>query len=352
MGEALRHAKICQLSIITIFGLLLLCADASAQQKRVRRRLHRAVDPEAVDDAQDTSRPAELTYEQRERFKQQWHPSGMGHPLSDNYPGYRGAHKAVLTPETATLSAEIFPMYYTPVTRSSAFKLRFSSNIFRTRDVAFEAYHDMSKYINFNFHPTKVKLDLWGNVFWLKYSSPTVVDEFDVTRAVEYGEAELVNTMVPLPRMNVKQQNMVFLEPQRRYAFKAANVRKIAELDGRVLCTTQIRRVRGHKMLAALRAQRLKRENDEITSRQKMEFGSSLAGRKKERAKGRRLQSGRAEEIDDGVEIKSVNINKLEEDDGFSKTKMVKEMRDGKRSMLLLYSKKYIREIILVCKVT
>lgn len=342
--------------ILIIFAALLIVADVSAQAKtpKHRRKLQLPKDPEVEDDAMDTSKPEILDQQQQNAMNRQWHPQGMAHPLSPAYGGYRGPMKSIIQPEEATLSIELFPMYYIPVTRSTSFKLAFSSNVLRKREVTFETFYSKTRYINFNYHPTKIKLHLWNNVFWIKYKDHTIVDEFDVLRSLEYKTAELKNQSQTAADINTKQRNMVFLEPQRRYSFKPDNIKKVAETKGRVICKEEIRRVKGYELLKQLKKQRLKMQHAQISQQHAMMHQSAMAANQN---RSRRLKQTKTTEstkerfIGDGHLVRKINENKMATSDGFSKKKITEEMEDGKRSMLLLYDKKYIREIIIVCRI-
>ena len=296
---------------------------------------NRPLDPEKEDDLKDTSRPPVLTSKEQEELNNQWHPPGHASPKSPSYAGYRGPTKAVLKPEEATLSLEIFPLYYTPITRSSSFRLNFSSNVMRKRDITFELYYSMSRYINFHFHPTKVQLKLWDNIYWIKYRKPVIVDEFDVMRSIEYTEAEFKNLFTEMPIINTKQQNMIFLDPQRRYSFKAFNVRKIAETKGRVECQEKIKRIKGYKLLKKLMEDRRKRQEKELAQQDKMANEASEAAQRSMNRQSRKLKL---------VKTKTKKSNKK------GKT-ILEEIKDGRRAMLLLYGKKFIKEIIIVCEI-
>jgi len=313
--------------------------------------------PEQEDDMLDRSRPPILTQRQQEDLNNQWHPPGHASPMSPAYAGYRGPNKAVLKPEEATLSLEIFPLYYTPITRSSSFRLNFSSNVMRKRDITFEVYYSMTRYINFHYHPTKVKLQLWNNVYWIEFFKPVMVDEFDVMRSFEYTEAKFKNLFVEMPIINTKEQNMIFLDPQRRYSFKAFNVRKIAETKGRVLCKEKIRRVRGYQLLKRLMEERRRRQQQELDRIDKMEREMDESRRRSQNMQqtSRKLKvvkkTGTDSDEDDdlGKNRKKTKEEENEEKEDFKTT--IEEIKDGKRAMLLLYGRKYIREIIIVCEI-
>ena len=295
----------------------------------------RPLTPEEEDELNDKNLPPTLTPREQQELNKQWHPPGHSSPKSTAYAGYRGPNRAVLKPEEATLSLEIFPLYYTPITRSSSFRLNFSSNVMRKRDINFEVYYSMSRYINFNFHPTKVQLKLWDNVYWIKFGKPVMVDEFDVMRSFEYTEATFKNLFKEMPVINTKQQNMIFLDPQRRYSFKAFNVRKIAETRGRVLCKHKIRRIRGYKLLKKLMEERKKRKQKELDEQDKIAREAESNAKRNMNQRSRKL-----------TQVKK-NVKQTTEKE---KTTL-EEVKDGRRSMLLLYGRKFIKEIIIVCEI-
>lgn len=372
MGEIVRNNRLpLKAYTLIVLSLMMLLSGATAQGQRNRSRQARRtqnnddndgetsndnnsrnqmIDPEKEDDANDTSRPPMLTTKEQNELSKQWHPPGHASPISPAYAGYRGPDRAMLRPEEATLSLEIFPLYYTPITRSSSFRLNFSSNVMRKRDINFEVYYSLSRYINFHFHPTKIQLKLWNNVYWIKYSKPVVVDEFDVMRSLEYSEAEIKNLFKEMPIINTKQQNMIFLDPQRRYSFSAYNVKKIAETKGRVECFSKIRRVRGYKLLKKLMEERKRRKQKQLDQQEKMMNQSSDDANRNRQQRVRKLVVNSPRKLKTTKFVKD-NYNDLNIEDDFSKKTLLEEMKDGRRAMLLLYGKKFIREIIIVCEI-
>ena len=117
-----------------------------------------------------------------------------------------------------------------------------------------------------------------------------------------------------------------------------------------MLCTSEIRKVKGHQRLKALEEEKIRKDNEMIEMQMQASRNNQPANQNQQ-TRSRKLQVEKVEEVDDGIEIRKINTNELETDDGFSKKPLVEEMKDGKQSMLLLYEKNYIREIIIVCKI-
>lgn len=206
--------------------------------------------------------------------------------------------KKIRRPTKCDLNLEVFPMYYTQVTRSTNFQLAFASSCLPKMEVNFELYHYKNPYINIYMAPTVVNLSLWGNKFIIEYKKPVIIDKYDIIKALEFREA-WVKPKLPLwmrakPRnfkINTKHQNNVFLAPQIRKTFNDYTLKKIDDLDGVCECKSFTKKVRGWRLLKRLREQRLARKRKFLAMMHKMMAQARDAAMK--RAKAIRGAGGR-----------------------------------------------------------
>ena len=110
---------------------------------------------------------------------------------------------------------EVYPMYYTAITRSQHFRISFQSACMDKIDVNFEVYHKDYRLINWNYHPTKVNLVLWDvNHYILSYGKPVEIDKFDIMKSLEYQKLNVTNTSEAGKNdIDLMFRNSIFLNP-------------------------------------------------------------------------------------------------------------------------------------------
>ena len=238
----------------------------------------------------------------------------------------------------ANLSMEIFPLYYMPINRSSSFRLAFMSNALRRREINFEIYYPLSKYINFYFNPTKIRLNLWGNVYWMNYQNLKPIDEHDVMRSLEYQHVRIINVLKKWPVIHTTQQNMVFLDPHSRFSFTPDNIKRLLEAGSRVICKHKIVRFKGYKRLMKLR-ERQRRDKEWAQALQDGDKKSSKKTKKSRRLKQTKQKAGK--------KTKKTKKKKKKA----KKVSLMDEIVQGRHAMRSLYRKNFIKEIILLCDI-
>ena len=155
--------------------------------------------------------------------------------------------------DTCDLTMELFPFFYIPIIRSTQFRIAFSSACMRKRDFTFRVFYNDTRFINYNHHPTKVKLDIFGNKYEIDYSNTKMIDEFDIMKSLVYQTANVKGNKNSPKNIDINNQNDIFLDPHKRNIFNPYNIRRLSSIKGAVLCTTEIRRDRGWKVLKAMR---------------------------------------------------------------------------------------------------
>ena len=200
-------------------------------------------------------------------------------------------------PAECDLSVEVFPLYYTPVIRSSTFRIAFSSNCLPKMDINFEVYYKNHNNINFNHNPTIVNLDLWGNHYNITYSKPKVIDPYDVMRSLEYREANMTNFLDKKNRhIDLTAQNEFFLDPQQYNAFTKETINLLRIANGLVKCELFEKKVHGWELLKRIRTDTKKRRDanqkkmDEMISKAREDAMEFAKNQQQSSQEGRQLQ--------------------------------------------------------------
>lgn len=266
------------------------------------------------------------------------------------------------------LTMEVYPLYYTTLTRSSNFRLAFNSNCLSKRDINFEIYYNMNPYVNFDYHPTRIILKLWGNVYKIDYRKPKIIDRFDVMRSIEYQRANIRNLSRTVENLHTTYLNNVVLDPQSKNTFNTFNIRKIAQTKGRVQCNTVISRplsfsikkimAREKKKYYKKRKRKLKEvanknaieterdkfadTNSDVFGKQALKQGLAPRELKQVKKKGKKKKKGKRKRKGKKRRKKSKLKKRSRKQD-------IKEMKKGRQGMLLLLSKNSIKEILIEC---
>ena len=212
-------------------------------------------------------------------------------------------------PTKCDMNMELFPMYYTQVTRSTAFRIAFASSCLPRLEVNFDLYYYKNHHINFYHNPTTVNLNLWGNRFIIDYSKAHVIDKYDIIKSTMYHQADIsvldkkIWKKKRFQRIDITKQNSTFLPPQKVKTFNDYTIKKIDDLDGVCECKLFQKKIRGWKMIKKLRDERLKRKKEAMEkmhkairaaieaqkkrSKRLMEMGRRLKGVKKVKKKNK-----------------------------------------------------------------
>lgn len=114
------------------------------------------------------------------------------------------------------LSAEIYPMYYMPILRSSKLVVKFQSNCFKTtfyKQIFFDMSYGDNEYINWFFHPTQIYINLWSNVLRLQFNQARIVDRYDIMKSLEYRGCYLFNVLPDGKKIKTLETNQTILNP-------------------------------------------------------------------------------------------------------------------------------------------
>ena len=223
-------------------------------------------------------------------------------------------------------------MYYMPADRSATFRLAFTSNSLKRHDVNFHVHYKLTRLISIYKHPTKVRLDLWGNVYWINFSRYAIVDQFDVMRALEYRQARVTRIFNSRRRINTRRLNAVYLDPHRRFAFTPQNIARIRRVGNKVSCKLRIRfetrrRRRGAGRTRRSRQRRLASQDKSTNKRQTVSKPHKL--KKVTKSTSRRRRSSQQKAI----------------------SELRQEIRDGKEEMNRLYRRRRVADSYIMCSI-
>ncbi len=207
------------------------------------------------------------------------------------------------------LAIEIFPMYYIPIIRQSSFRVILNSNCMKRKEILFEAFYHEDRRINWNYHPTIFTIDLLGNFVKIEFKEPEVIDRYDVMKSLMYKIAQVTMNKKKLNEIEVIYQNQVILEPQYEGGFNPYNINILKNITKPVQCYKQYKKVRGWKLLKALKLQKeaLTKQMANKSSRELQQLSvadKKLQALKKQKAKLERIQSERLERFKEKEKIK------------------------------------------------
>ena len=158
----------------------------------------------------------------------------------------RGDHQAPNVRQRAGTEcdfyAEFEPFYYTTLTRTASTTIHFSSNCMTRTTINVETVFGRNRLINWNYHPTRLFLNIFGNVYEVRYSSPRVIDRHDMMRSLRYTRGSLWNSFGKPFNLNLPRQNSVYLAPQVAGSYNNFNMRRFRSLRGHWGCQMRPRR--------------------------------------------------------------------------------------------------------------
>lgn len=138
--------------------------------------------------------------------------------------------------------AEFEPFHYTTLTRTASTTIHFSSNCMRRTTINVETVFGRNRLINWNYHPTRLFLNIFGNVYEVRYSAPRVIDRHDMMRSLRYTRGSLWNSFRTPFNLNLPRQNSVYLAPQVAGSYNNFNMRRFRSLRGHWRCQMRPRR--------------------------------------------------------------------------------------------------------------
>lgn len=153
-----------------------------------------------------------------------------------------------------SLYAEFEPFFYTTVTRSVSTTIHFDSNCIRRTTINLETVFGRSRFVSWNYHPTRMFLNIFGNVYRLDYRRPRVIDRTNIMRSLRYTRARLRHASRRNQQLRLLRRNSMYLSPQIRGSYSQINVRRIRSRRGHWRCVT--RRIRMQDFRGRVRRRR------------------------------------------------------------------------------------------------
>lgn len=82
--------------------------------------------------------------------------------------------------------------------------------------------------VNYDWHPTKINLFLWDNLYTLTYEAPAKeLDKNDLMIAKEYSNVVLEGTMERKKKIKADETNWIGLDPQKLRSFNKYTIGKL-----------------------------------------------------------------------------------------------------------------------------
>ena len=130
------------------------------------------------------------------------------------------------------LYIELEPFYYTSLTRKSTMSIEFSSNCIPRTSLELEVNYGDNKLVNWNYHPTKIYMNLFQNTYEIRLKSNNVIDRNDILKAMQYTRAEVSASNQKNREISLTRRNSIYLPPQILDSFNSFNLKKLEELKG------------------------------------------------------------------------------------------------------------------------
>ena len=145
------------------------------------------------------------------------------------------------------LYAEFEPFYYTPLIRKSMATINLVSNCMERISINLEVSYMDNRLVNWNYHPTKLVLNLFGNTYKLIYRKPKVIDRNDILKSIEYPQATLLLDNNTKMNLELRKMNSIYIPPHIKNSFNPFNLHKLQRLNGFWQCRMVPRRFRDYK---------------------------------------------------------------------------------------------------------
>ena len=126
------------------------------------------------------------------------------------------------------LSAEFRHFFYNLLTRSSEFTVQFTSNCAKIPEITFQVFYQNHMYISWYNHPTEVFMNIFNNVYKLKFKKPKDINVFDITKAKMYQNLTIGGIKMSPGLINLNFNNQIMLTKQHMFGFEKANISRLA----------------------------------------------------------------------------------------------------------------------------
>ena len=132
-------------------------------------------------------------------------------------------------PDDCTLSFELFPFTYFQATRTGQFRVFWHSNCLSGHDMLFETDFREQHQVDFDHHPTKAILNIFGNYVLLEFGEPELLDRFDLMRSRQYNTCLIHNLEKKFNNVKLYERNHTLIKPQVFGSFNFENFQLLQE---------------------------------------------------------------------------------------------------------------------------
>jgi hypothetical protein len=177
------------------------------------------------------------------------------------------------------LTAEFRHFFYNLLTRSAEFTIQFFSNCANIPEITFRIFYENHMYISWYNHPTEVYLNLFNNVYKLKFSKPKTINQYDITKAMMYQKLSVWGLKKNPPLLDLNFDNQTILSKQHLYGFEPRNIQRLARHYKPVPCFLRREMVKGWKKIIKRRILAKKRKKKQMEAMLKTMSQSSQGRR-------------------------------------------------------------------------
>lgn len=134
------------------------------------------------------------------------------------------------------LTAEFGHFFYSLLTRSSEFTVRYFSNCVNIPEITYRIYYENHTFINWYHHPTEVYLNVFNNIYKLQFRKPKQINSYDITKALMYQEMSLWGMKKNPKPIDLNFDNQLWLQKQHIFGFEPNNIAKLGRQTSPLPC--------------------------------------------------------------------------------------------------------------------
>lgn len=134
------------------------------------------------------------------------------------------------------LTAEFGHFFYSLLTRSSEFTVRYFSNCVNIPEITYRIYYENHTFINWYHHPTEVYLNVFNNIYKLQFRKPKEINTYDITKSLMYQEMSLWGMKKNPKPIDLNFDNQLWLQKQHIFGFEPNNIAKLGNQKSPLPC--------------------------------------------------------------------------------------------------------------------
>lgn len=134
------------------------------------------------------------------------------------------------------LTAEFGHFFYSLLTRSSEFTVRYFSNCVNIPEITYRIYYENHTFINWYHHPTEIYLNIFNNIYKLQFRKPKEINTYDITKSLMYQEMSLWGMKKNPKPIDLNFDNQLWLQKQHIFGFEPNNIAKLGRQKSPLPC--------------------------------------------------------------------------------------------------------------------